>query len=246
LLQRRGITPDAAKALVRTNNTVIAALAVKLGDADAMLAGPTGRYHRHLEQIRQVIGRRPGVREFSALSLLILPKGQVFIADTFVTPNPTAEGIVEMTLLAAEQVRRFGVEPKVALLSHSSFGSSDDESARKMRIAVSLLHAEAPDLEVEGEMHGDEALNEEVRQRVFPASRLRGAANLLILPNLDAANIAFTLLRSMGEGLSVGPVLVGGAASAHIVTPSVTARGLVNMTAVAAAQATALAERSRG
>jgi malate dehydrogenase (oxaloacetate-decarboxylating)(NADP+) len=246
LLQRSGITPDAAKTLVRTNNTVIAALAVKLGDADAMLAGPTGRYHRHLEQIRQVIGRRSGVREFSALSLLILPKGQVFIADTFVTPNPTAEGIVEMTRLAAEQVRRFGVEPKVALLSHSAFGASDDESARKMRIAVSLLHAEAPDLEVEGEMHGDAALNEEVRQRIFPSSRLRGAANLLIMPNLDAANIAFTLLRSMGEGLSVGPILVGGAASAHIVTPSVTARGLVNMTAIAAAQATALAERSRG
>jgi len=246
LLQRRGITPDAAKALVRTSNTVIAALAVKLGDADAMLAGPTGRYHRHLEQIRQVIGRRPGVREYSALSLLILPKGQVFIADTYVTPNPTAEGIVEMTLLAAEQVRRFGLEPKVALLSHSAFGSSEDESARKMRIATSLLHAEAPDLEVEGEMHGDAALNEEIRQRIFPASHLRGSANLLILPNLDAANIAFTLLRSMGEGLAVGPILVGGAASAHIVTPSVTARGLVNMTAIAAAQATALAERGRG
>jgi malate dehydrogenase (oxaloacetate-decarboxylating)(NADP+) len=246
LLQRSGITPDTAKALVRTSNTVIACLAVRLGDADAMLAGPTGRYHLHLEQIRLVIGRRPGVREFSALSLLILPKGQVFIADTYVAANPTAEGIVEMTLLAAEQVRRFGVEPKVALLSHSTFGSSDDESARKMRLAASLLHAEAPDLEVEGEMHGDAALNEEIRQRVFPASRLKGAANLLILPSLDAANIAFTLLRSMGEGLSVGPVLVGGAASAHIVTPSVTARGIVNMTAIAAAQATALAERGRG
>jgi len=245
LLQRRGITPDVAKALVRTNNTIIAALAVRMGDADAMLAGPTGRYHRHLEHIRQIIGRRPGVREFSALSLLILPKGQVFLADTYVTPNPTAEGIVEMALLAAEQVRRFGIEPKIALLSHSAFGSSDDESARKMRIAISLLHAEAPDLEVEGEMHGDAALNEEMRQRIFPASRLRGSANLLILPNLDAANIAFTLLRSMGEGLAVGPMLVGGAASAHIVTPSITARGLVNMTAIAAAQATALAERGR-
>ncbi|HKY95427.1 MAG TPA: NADP-dependent malic enzyme [Kiloniellales bacterium] len=246
LLQRQGITPDTAKALVRTSSTVIASLAVRLGDADAMLAGPTGRYHRHLEQIRQVIGRRPGVRELSALSLLILPKGQVFIADTFVTPNPTAEGIVEMTLLAAEQVRRFGLEPKVALLSHSAFGSSEDESARKMRLATSLLHAEAPDLEVEGEMHGDAALNEEIRHRVFPASHLRGAANLLIMPNLDAANIAFTLLRSMGEGLSVGPILVGAAASAHIVTPSVTARGIVNMTAIAAAEATALAERGRG
>ena len=246
LLQRRGITPDAAKAIVRTSNTAIASLAVRMGDADAMLAGPTGRYHRHLEQINLVIGRLPGVRQVSALSLLILPKGQVFIAETYVTPNPTSEGIVEMTLLAAEQVRRFGLEPKVALLSHSAFGSSDDESARKMRHAISRLHAEAPDLEVEGEMHGDAALNEEIRQRVFPGSHLRGSANLLIMPNLDAANIAFTLLRSMGEGLSVGPILVGTARSAHIVTPSVTARGLVNMTAVAAAEATARAERGRG
>ncbi len=243
LMQRRGVTPEGAKTLVRTATTVIGALAVRLGDADALIAGPGGRYERHLVHIQDVLGRAPGVRKFSALSLLILPRGTVFLADTYVTPDPTAEELVEMTRLAAEQVRRFGVEPKVALLSHSAFGSADTASARKMRTAVAMLHAEVPDLEVEGEMHGDAALDEEVRARVFPDSHLKGQANLLIMPNLDAANIAFNLLKAMGEGLSVGPILVGGAASAHIAIPSVTARGLVNLTAVAAAEATARKER---
>ena len=246
IMQRRGVTPETAKQLVRTNATIIGALAVRLGDADALIAGPNGRYHRHLEHIRNVLGKAPGVRDFSALSLLILPSGTLFLADTYVSEDPSAEELVEMTLLAAEQVRHFGIEPKVALLSHSAFGSADSETARKMRTAVALLHAEAPDLEVEGEMHGDAAILEELRQRSFPNSRLRGQANLLIFPNLDAANIAFNLMKATGSGLSVGPILVGGAASAHIVTPSVTARGVVNMTAVAAAEATARKERGRG
>ncbi len=246
MMQRSGVTPDTAKTVVRTNATIIGALAVRMGDADALIAGPTGRYHRHLEHIQNVLGRSPGVRDFSALSLLILPSGTLFLADTYVSEDPTAEELVEMTLLAAEQVRHFGTEPKVALLSHSAFGSADSENARKMRKAVALLQAEAPDLEVEGEMHGDAAMSEELRARTFPNSRLRGQANLLIFPNLDAANIAFNLLKSTGAGLSVGPILIGGAFSAHIVTPSVTARGVVNMTAIAAAEATARRERGRG
>ncbi|MGF1607942.1 MAG: NADP-dependent malic enzyme [Kiloniellales bacterium] len=237
LMERKGISPDAARTIVRTRNTVIAALAVKRGDADAMLCGVTGLYHRHLAHIRNVIGIEPGVLELSALSLLILPSGTYFLADTYVTPDPSAEEMAEMTLLAATHLRRFGIEPKVALLSHSNFGSSNAASARKMREALRLLHERAPELEVEGEMHGDAALNEATRAYIFPNSKLRGAANLLIMPNLDAANIAFNLVKELGEGLPVGPILIGTAAPAHILTPSVTARGVVNMSAIAVVDA---------
>jgi malate dehydrogenase (oxaloacetate-decarboxylating)(NADP+) len=237
LMQRKGISPDAARTIVRTRNTVIAALAVRRGDADAMICGVTGLYHRHLAHIRNVIGVEPGVHELSALSLLILPSGTYFLADTYVTPDPSAEEVVEMTLLAAAHLRRFGIEPKIALLSHSNFGSSNDASARKMRKALKLLHERAPDLEVEGEMHGDAALNAATRAHIFPHSKLTGAANLLIMPNLDAANIAFNLVKELGEGLPVGPILIGTAAPAHILTPSVTARGVVNMSAIAVVDA---------
>ena len=233
LVERKGVTPEGAQTVVRTRNTVIAAVAVRRGDADAMICGVTGRYHRHLAHVRDVIGLARGVRDFSALSVLILPSGTYFLADTYVTPDPSAEEIVEMTRMSAEHVQRFGIVPKIALLSHSNFGSSDTYTARKMRAALAMLHAQHPELEVEGEMHPDAALNEAIRDNLFPNSRLKGSANLLIMPSLDAANIAFNLVKSVGEGLPVGPILVGTAAPAHILTPSVTARGVVNMSAIA-------------
>jgi malate dehydrogenase (oxaloacetate-decarboxylating)(NADP+) len=237
LMERNGVSPDRARTVVRTTSTVIAALAVRLGDADVMICGVEGRYHRHLDYVRNVIGLAPGVHDFSALSLLILSTGTYFLADTYVTAVPTADEIVEMTVQAAAHLRRFGIEPKVALISHSNFGSADTDSARKMQSAVRRLHAEYPDLEVDGEMHADSALLPELRERVFPNSRLHGKANLLILPTLDAANIAFNLVKAMGEGLSVGPILIGARLPAHILTPSVTARGVVNMSAIAAVDA---------
>jgi len=237
LMQRKGVSPEAAREIVRTRNTVIAALAVRLGDADAMICGATGRYVRHLDHVTDVIGKAANVLDCSAISLVILPSGSFFIVDTYVTPDPTAEEIAEMTLLAARHVDRFGLTPKVALLSHSSFGSSSTPSALKMRKALALLHERAPDLEVEGEMHADAALNEAIRENIFPNSKLKGTANLLVMPTLDAANISFNLVKSLGEGLSIGPILLGTAAPAHILTPSVTARGIVNMSAVAVVDA---------
>ncbi len=237
LMERKGVSPDRARTVVRTNNTIIAALAVHLGDADAMICGVEGRYSRHLEHVRNVIGLSPSAHDYSAMSLLILSTGTYFLADTYVTQEPTADEVVDMTVQAAAHLRRFGIEPKVALLSHSNFGSANTSSARKMRAAVRRLQEDYPDLEVEGEMHADAALLPELRERVFPNSRLHGKANLLILPTLDAANIAFNLVKSMGEGLSVGPILVGTLLPAHILTPSVTARGVVNMSAIAAVDA---------
>ena len=237
LTEREGVSPDRARTVVRTNNTVIAALAVQLGDADAMLCGVEGRYTRHLGYITNVIGLAEDAHDVSALSLLIVPSGTYFLADTHVTPDPSAREIVEMTVQAAAHLRRFGIEPKVALLSHSSFGSRDTPSALKMREALKVLHADHPDLEVEGEMHADAALDEEIRQRIFPTSRLTGQANLLIMPNLDAANIAFNLVKALGEGLPIGPILIGTAAPAHILTRTVTARGVVNMSAIAVVDA---------
>jgi malate dehydrogenase (oxaloacetate-decarboxylating)(NADP+) len=237
LMERKGVTPDIARTVVRTNATAIATLAVELGDADAMLCGLEGGYRDHLSYICDVIGKGEGVHDVSALSLLILSKGTYFLADTFVSEEPNAEEIVEMTVLAAKHVRRFGIEPKVALLSHSNFGSRDNASARKMRAAREALSERHPEIEVEGEMHADAAIDETVRARVFPNARLTGAANLLILPTLDAANIAFNLVKALGDGLPVGPILIGPARPAHILTPSVTARGVLNMTAVAVVDA---------
>ena len=237
MLDRRGVARDLAKQVVRTNNTVIAALMVSKGQADAMICGTVGRYQTHLRHVLDVIGRREANRTVAALNMLITPVGTYFLCDTYVTLEPTAEEIAEMTLLAAEEVRHFGIEPKVALLSHSNFGSSDAPSARKMREALELLRDKAPGLEAEGEMNADLALAEEIRERFVTRSRLSGRANLLVMPGLDAANIAFNLLRVLGDGLSVGPMLLGVALPAHILTPSVTARGVVNMTAVAAVDA---------
>jgi malate dehydrogenase (oxaloacetate-decarboxylating)(NADP+) len=233
LMERKGISPDYARYLVRTRNPAIAALMVKRGEADAMLCGAVGQYHRHLQHITDIIGLKSGASAPAALSALVLPKGTFFLCDTYVIPDPTAAQLAEITLRAATVVRMFGVEPKVALLSHSNFGSSDAPSAVKVREALALLQELAPQLEVEGEMHGDAAVSEEIRQRIFPNSRLKGAANLLIMPNLDAANIAFNLLTALGDGLAIGPMLLGTKQPAHIVTPSTTVRGLLNMTAIA-------------
>jgi len=233
LTERRGVSPDLARTIIRTNATAIAAIAVRRGDADAMICGATGSYRQHLSVVEAVIGRAPGVRRLSTISLLILQSGSYFLCDPYVNDDPSADDVVEMTKMAAAEVRRFGIEPKVALLSHSSFGSTDAPSAVKMRAALARLHEEAPDIEVEGEMHGDAALDAAIRARIFPNARLTGAANLLVMPTLDAANIAFNLVKVLGEGLHVGPILMGTAAPAHILTPSVTARGILNMTAVA-------------
>jgi len=234
---RNGVTPNLARELVRTNSTVIGAIMVKRGDADALICGTYGQYKGHLDHLRQIIGRADGVNEVFGLSLVILPHGTYFIADTHVSLDPSAEAIAEMVRLAAVEVQRFGIEPKVALLSHSNFGTTNAESAIKMRKAVAILHESDPDLEVEGEMHADSAVSADIRDRVFPESRLNGNANLLVAPTLDSANIAFNLLKTVGEGLSVGPMLVGMAAPVHVVTQSVTTRGLMNMTAYAVVDA---------
>ncbi len=234
---RRGITPDAARTIVRTNATVIAALAVRMKLADAMICGLEGRYMAHMKNIRDIIGLAPGVNEFAALSLVITNKGAYFLADTQVTPDPSADAIADMAVLAAAHVRRFGLEPKIALLSHSDFGSFDSASAAKMRAAMRLLQERHPELEAEGEMNGDTALSPMIRERVFPHSRLKGEANVLIMPNLDAANIAYQMTKVLADALAVGPILMGAAMPAHILTPSVTARGVINMTALAAVEA---------
>jgi malate dehydrogenase (oxaloacetate-decarboxylating)(NADP+) len=234
---RHGVTPDAARTLVRTNATVIAALAVRRKVADAMICGVEGRYMSHLRHVRTIIGLAPGVSDYAALSLVITAKGAHFLADTQVRPEPTADEIAEVASLAAVHVRRFGLVPKVALVSHSDFGSYETQSAHKMRRATEILGARHPELEVDGEMHADTALNPIFRQRVYPHSRLVGEANVLIMPNLDAANVAYQIIAVLADALPVGPILVGTARPAHVLTPTVTARGVVNMTAVAVVEA---------
>jgi malate dehydrogenase (oxaloacetate-decarboxylating)(NADP+) len=236
---RRGITPDAARTLVRTNTTVIGAVAVRRGDADALICGLEGRFQSRLRHIRDIIGLAPGVRDFSALSLMITNKGAYFLADTHVRQNPTAEEIAEMTIACASHVERFGIKPKIALVSHSDFGSVDSSSALKMRQALQFLLERAPGLEVDGEMQADTALSQIIRDKVLPGSRFDGEANVLIMPNLDAANIAYQLTKALADALPVGPILIGPAKPAHVVTPSVTARGIVNITAVAVVEAQA-------
>jgi malate dehydrogenase (oxaloacetate-decarboxylating)(NADP+) len=243
-MERRGVSPDRAKEVVRTTPTAIAAIMVERGEADALICGATGQYPRHLRYMLDVIGLAPGVRQCAALSALILPKGTFFFCDTHVVPDPSAEQLVEATILAADMVRRFGVQPKVALMSYSTFGTGDSEGPRKVREAVRILSERVPDLEVEGEMNADAALNEDLRQRIFPNSHLTGQANLLVLPNLDAANNAFNLLKVLGDGLPVGPILMGAAKPVQVVTPSITARGLVNISALAVVDAQTHAARN--
>ncbi|KFN42606.1 NADP-dependent malic enzyme [Arenimonas oryziterrae] len=243
IMARRGVSPPAAKAIVRSRSTVIAALMVKRGEADAMLCGLVGRYQGKLKHVVDVIGLDPGVKSLSALSVVISDKGPFFFTDTHVQYDPTAEQIAESALQAAYRLKLFGITPKVGLISHSNFGSNDSASAQKMRRARELILERNPRLEVEGEMHVDAALNSEIRERMFPDSRLTGRANLLVLPNLDAANTAYNLTRVMTDGIGIGPVLMGMAKPAHVLTPSATVRRVVNMTAIAAVEAQIRAAR---
>jgi malate dehydrogenase (oxaloacetate-decarboxylating)(NADP+) len=238
LVQRKGVSVEYAKREVTRRTTLIGALMVRRGDADAMLCGTLAQHSLHLGYISSVIGLRKGANQFAAMNLLILPKRTLFICDTYVNPDPSAEQIAEITMMAADEVQRFGIAPKVALLSHSNFGSARTASAEKMAHARELLEQRAPSLEVEGEMHGDAALDEGIRMRIFPNSRLKGEANLLVMPTLDAANIAFNLLKTAsGEGITVGPMLLGAAKPVHILTPTATVRRLVNMAALASVDA---------
>ena len=239
LRERAGVSPALAADLMRTRATALAAVMVRRGEADAMLAGPIGRYQEHRQHIFDVIEVKESIHAAAAMQVLILDKGTLFLADTHVNDNPDAEHIAHIARLAADQVRHFGIEPKIAMLSSSNFGSNNFPSSVKMRESVRLLHILAPDLEVEGEMHGDLALDEALREAVFPHSSMSGQANLLIMPNLDAANIAFNLLKFLATGQSVGPILLGLEFPAHVLIDSVSVRGIVNMTAIAAADAQA-------
>ena len=239
LTSRDGISRNEARFLVRTNNTVIAALMLRQGEAEAMICGATGRYREHIPHVFKIVGMREGVDRAAAVSMLIMPKGTIFICDTHVNPGPSAEQIAGFTLLAANTVRRFGIEPKVAALSHSNFGSSQNANAKKMRDAVDKIRALDGSLEIDGEMHSDAALSQDMRDVLVSDSKLSGRANLLIMPSLDAANITFNALRMLADGVAVGPMLVGMAQPAHVVQETVTVRGLVNMTALAVVEAQA-------
>jgi len=239
LRERAGVSPALAADLMRTRATALASVMVRRGEADAMLAGPIGRYQEHRQHIFDVIEVKESIHAAAAMQVLVLDKGTFFLADTHVNDNPDAKHIAHIARLAADQVRHFGIEPKIAMLSSSNFGSNHFPSSVKMREAVRLLRELAPELEVEGEMHGDLALDEALRDAVFPHSSLTGQANLLIMPNLDAANIAFNLLKFLATGQSIGPILLGLEYPAHVLIDSVSVRGIVNMTAIAAADAKA-------
>ena len=237
LVARRGVPPDAAARRMVRRATVAASMLLQAGEADAAICGGTGDWWRHMTYMLPIIPKRPDVARIYAMSALIIGAGNLFVCDTHMNVDPTAEEIAEMTVLAADAVRNFGVVPKVALLSHSSFGSSNSASARKMRQALAMLRERAPELEVDGEMHPDVALIPSLRERMLGDSRLDGVANLLIMPNLDAANISFNLLKAGADGLPIGPLLLGMSKPVHVVVPNVTARGIVNVSAVAAQEA---------
>jgi malate dehydrogenase (oxaloacetate-decarboxylating)(NADP+) len=234
--ERRGTSLLEAREILRNSKTTQAAMMVKMGLADTMICGTIGRFHRHLSRILSVAQQDDGFDEISALSIIITGKHTLFIADTHITTDPTAEAIAEMTVLAATEVARFGLKPKAALLSHSSFGSRDSGSSRKMRKVLSLLRESHPELMVEGEMQAELALSPAAMAKQFPNSKLTGVANLLVMPNLDAAHIAMNLIKSGADGVPIGPILLGCDIAANIVTPGTTVRGLVNMTAIAAAR----------
>ena len=234
---RKGVTPDVARTVVRGSPSVIGALALHRGDVDALICGLEGRFESRLKHIKDIVGLAPGAKDFAALSLVIASTGSYFLADTHVRYDPSAEEIADMAISCAHHVRRFGVTPKIALISHSDFGSANTPSALKMRNALALLRERAPDLEADGEMQADTALSLLARQRVISDCRIDGEANVLIFPNLDAGNTALQLTRVIAGALPVGPILMGPAKPAHVLTPSVTARGIVNMTAIAAAEA---------
>ena len=237
IMQRSGVSPEYAGNVVRSRRTALSALMVRQGEADALVCGTQGAYARHLRHLTQVIGLRDDVTDISALMLMILDKGTVFLADTHVTVDPTAEELAEIAQMASVIVSRFGMVPKIGLLSHSNFGSRDNPSTLKMRRARELIRERYPELAVEGEMHADAALSEETRNRVFPNAAFKGEANLLIMPNLDSANITYNMVKVLGDGLPVGPMLMGLRYPAHVVTESTTVRGIVNLCAIAAVDA---------
>jgi malate dehydrogenase (oxaloacetate-decarboxylating)(NADP+) len=242
---RKGIAPEEAKEAVLRKPSLIGTLLLEMGECDALLCGAVGKYQAHLRHVADVIGLRPEAPVFAAMNALILPHRTLFICDTYVNRDPSVEQLVGIAQLAAEGVRRFGLVPKMALLSHSNFGSEDSSSARKMRDVREILLAREPELEVDGEMHGDAALSEAIRARVHPDSTLKGEANLLIMPNLDAANISFNLLKiTGGDGVTIGPILLGARKPVLIATPSATVRRLVNLTAHAVVSASEI-EKSR-
>ncbi|MDH4417529.1 MAG: NADP-dependent malic enzyme [Acidovorax sp.] len=242
LMKRNGATPEVAKAAVRRSNTIIASLMVKLGDADAMICGLVGTYETHLERIHSIIGRQEGARDYAALNALMTNRGTLFIADTYVNEDPTAQQLADIAWMSVQEVQRFGLPPKVAFLSHSSYGSSKRASARKMREARDLFVATHPEIECDGELHGDAALEPNIRNAYMADSTLTDSANLLICPNLDAANILYNVLKTTTSGgVTVGPILMGGAATAYILTPAATVRRVFNMTALAVASAAARA-----
>ena len=244
---REGVTPDMAKAAVRRSNTTIAALMVKLGDADGMLCGLVGRYENHLGHVDEVIGKRKGSHVYAALNALMLPKHTLFITDAYVNDDPSAEQLADIAAMAVEAVQHFGLPPRVAFLSHSAYGSSKRPSALKMRKARDLFVERMPDVPADGEMHGDLALDEAMRESAMPDSTLSGSANVLVLPNLDAANILYNVLKiTGGQGVTVGPILLGVDAPAHILTPAATVRRVVNMTALAVAHAATIEARRKG
>ena len=233
ITERRGVTPDSAKAIVRTRNTVIAAIMVYREEADALICGVVGQYHKKLKYVTEVLGLRKDCKTMGAMSAMTNESGTYFVCDTHVNPDPSAEQLAELTLMAAEKVRMFGITPKVALLSHSSFGSHVNPMASKMRKVLRLVREMAPELEVEGEMRADAALMPKIRERIFPNSMLSGQANLFIMPDQDAAHIAFNMTRVISKGVNVGPILMGASRPAHVLTPSATVRRVVNMTAIA-------------
>ncbi len=240
IMKRNGATPEVAKAAVRRSNTIIAALMVKLGDADAMICGLVGTYETHLERIHSIIGHEPGVADYAALNALMTDRGPLFIADTYVNENPTAEQLAEIAWHSVQEVQRFGLPAKVAFLSHSTFGSSKRASARKMREARDLFVARHPGIECDGELHGDAALEPNIRAAYLADSTLSGSANLLICPNIDSANILYNVLKTTTSGgVTVGPILMGAAATAYILTPAATVRRVLNMTALAVASSAA-------
>lgn len=242
IMERRGVTPAVARLIVRTSPTVIGALMVYLGHADSIVCGCIGDFQGHMKHVVDIIGLKPGVETAAALRALLLPKGTFFVCDTHVNPDPSVAQISEMTLMAAEEIRRFGIVPRVALLSHSNFGSHECGSAFKMRAATMDLKQRAPELEIDGEMHADTALSESVRKTLMPNSSLKNDANLLIMPNIEAANISFNMLKVLGEGIPVGPMLLGVSKPSYILTPSVTTRGILNVSAIASVAAQALEE----
>ena len=244
---RDGVTPEMAKATVRRSNTTIAALMVHLGDADGMLCGLVGRFEGHLEHLDEVIGKRHGAHGYATLNALMLPKHTLFVTDAYVNDDPNAEQLADIATMAVEAIRYFGLPPRVAFLSHSSYGSSKRPSALKMRRARDLFVKRMPDVPADGEMHGDAAFDEELRDTLMPDSTLTGSANVLVLPNLDSANILFNVLKMTGgQGVTVGPILLGVGAAAHVLTPSATVRRVVNMTALTVAHAGAVGARRNG